>query len=522
MGQPEGMHLVSETDAGHISSQVRESMMSKQKKVVPEQELSGKIRCFACSATSHSLDQCSTKYKLVTVAHKFGYATKFPFIMIITPSEDMLEKEKFYHHCLLITSNVSNLNLGILKGELQKLWNLSGDWILRRKCSKSFLASFSSQDDVVSCLKNPNMETLLDDEEVNLTVTRWTEGDDQSNGLIKQWFLVCGVPRKYRAWTELYQVASAFGVLIDVDEGSLQVGDKEPIRLKIALKNHDGAPFSYHYVVGWCSRMVMLTVEAKIDSENNDHNTRIVTSTGNHVLDFGDSSDKEHGKELNAAQILLLEEPTCIIEESRLDGKTKENKTSTAAANVNKSKETTIESSKPEGVQSICRNSTTIIGEDRVKGIQKPPIKHVYKRRGKKQQVTDEAINKSPSNKLDKGMGQESSNSVRIEASEMEGKRELNMEEIALVGMNKKSEEVGECREKEEISVTLVATTINSEKKISEGSSETERTQFKNSTIIGEDHFRGIPKPPIKYVFKRRGKKLQGTEAINKSPSECV
>ena len=103
---------------------------------------------------------------------------------------------------------------------------------------------------------------------------------------MKQWFLVYGVPRKYRSSVELYQVASAFGVLIDVDEESFKVGDKEPISLKIALTNIDGAPFSYHYVVGWPSRMVMLTVEAKIDSETSSRNTRTVNSAGNHVLDF--------------------------------------------------------------------------------------------------------------------------------------------------------------------------------------------------------------------------------------------
>ncbi|KAF8691548.1 hypothetical protein HU200_040698 [Digitaria exilis] len=275
-----------------------------------------KARCFACNETSHSLDQCGIKYKLVTVAHQFGYATKFPFSMI-QPSEEMLQKEKFFHHCVLITSNVTNLDLGTLKGELQKLWNLSGCWVLKRECSKSFLASFSSQDDVVSCLKNPNMEASLDDKEVKLTVTKWTEDDDESNGLIKQWFLVSGVPRKYRAWMELYQVASAFGILIDVDEGSLEVGDKEPIRLKIALRNHDSAPFSYHYVVGWSSRMVILTVEAKIDSENSSHNTTIVTSTGNHVLSSGDFSNKEHEKELNAPKSILPEGPAACTEKSQ-------------------------------------------------------------------------------------------------------------------------------------------------------------------------------------------------------------
>jgi translation initiation factor 4A len=236
---------------------------------------------------------------------------------MIHPSEEMIGKETFYHHCVLITSNLSNLDLGIVKGELQKHWNLSGGSVLRRECSKGFLASFSSEGDAVSCLKNPNMEALLDDEKVKLTATRWTEGDDGSNDLIKQWFLVYGIPRKYRIWMELYQVASAFGVLIDVDEESFEVGDKEPISLKIALTNIDGAPFSYHHVVGWPSRMVMLTVEAKIDSENSSRNTRTVISAGNHVLDFGDSSDKEHEKELNAAQRILLEEPACI-EESKI------------------------------------------------------------------------------------------------------------------------------------------------------------------------------------------------------------
>jgi hypothetical protein len=53
----------------------------------------------------------------------------------------------------------------------------------------------------------------------------------------------------------------------------------------------------------------------------------------------------------------------------------------------------------------------------------------VFTRRSKKQQVT-EAIYKSSLNKLDKEMGPESSNATRIGASEMECKRELNIEEM--------------------------------------------------------------------------------------------
>jgi len=62
---------------------------------------------------------------------------------------------------------------------------------------------------------------------------------------------------------------------------------------------------------------------------------------------------------------------------------------------------------------------------------------------------------------------------------------ELKMEEMTLMGVRKMSEEVGECREKEDNSVILPATTINSkEKKISEDSSKIETAQLVTTTHI--------------------------------------
>ena len=109
MGLTEGLQLVSSrTNEGHMSSQVVESK-GPEKKAMPEQSV--KKRCFACHDTSHNLEQCTIKYKLVPVAHQCGYATKYPFTMI-QPSEETVENEKFYHHCVLITSNLSNLDQG--------------------------------------------------------------------------------------------------------------------------------------------------------------------------------------------------------------------------------------------------------------------------------------------------------------------------------------------------------------------------------------------------------------------------
>lgn len=347
------MHLVPERIEGCISLQAVESRGIE--KAMPEElsvTLSDKKGCFACNEGSHNLDQCKIKYKLVPAAHQFGYATKFPFT-IIQPSDEMVQKKNFYHHCVLIKSNVSNMDKGILKDELKMFWKkLSGDWELRRECSMTFLAFFSSEGDVISCLKNPKIETLLDNKEVKLTITRWNESDDGSLDLVEEWLLVSGVPRIYRNWKELYQVASAFGVLIDVDEESLEVGDKESIRLKIGSRSFDGAPFSYYSAFGWSSKLVIVTA-IQDKSEDMKHKNKEL--------------DREHKKELNAAKGILLEEPKGI-EESTSNGKAKGNKISAPVATITNSEKTSSESSKSEPVQSIGPNPRSMLEEEHFTG----------------------------------------------------------------------------------------------------------------------------------------------------------
>ncbi|KAM3227488.1 hypothetical protein ACQJBY_059334 [Aegilops geniculata] len=238
---------------------------SRENKTAPEQKLttlSSKKKCFACKETSHNLDQCRIKDKLGTAAQLFGHSTRFPFYMI-QPSKEVVENEKFYHHCLLITSNACNLDPAAVIIELNKFWKLTDDWYIKREGRQNFVASFNSEDDLLSCLNPPNIETFLDEKEVNLTLARWDEGDGEKLDLIREWLLVYGVPGAYRNWKELYQVASAVGVLLEVDEESLESGDKEPIRLRIALGSLVGAPFSYHFVFGWSSRLVKFMIEDK-------------------------------------------------------------------------------------------------------------------------------------------------------------------------------------------------------------------------------------------------------------------
>jgi translation initiation factor 4A len=240
------------------------------------------------------------------------------------------------------------LDKGILKDELKMFWKLSGDWELRRECNMTFLASFSLEGDVISCLKNPEIETLLDNKEVKLTITRWKKGDDGSIDMVEEWLLVFGVPRIYRNWKELYQVASAFGVLIEVDEESLEAGDKEPVRLKIAFRSLDGAPFSSYFAFGWSSKLVMVTtVQDKTDGMKHKNKELL---------------DKEHKKELHVAKRILPEEPKGI-EESRSNGKAKENKISALAATITNSKITITESSKP-----IAPSPRSMIGEEHFRG----------------------------------------------------------------------------------------------------------------------------------------------------------
>jgi translation initiation factor 4A len=133
----------------------------------------------------------------------------------------------------------------------------------------------------------------------------------------------------------------------------LEVGDKEPIRLKTAFRSFDGAPFSYYFAFGWSSKLVVVTaVQEKTDGLKHKNK---------------ESLYKEHKKEPHVAKSILLEEPKGI-EESISNGKAKENKISAPAATITKSVITIIESSKPEGVESIAPSPRRMIGDEHFRG----------------------------------------------------------------------------------------------------------------------------------------------------------
>ncbi|WVZ77289.1 hypothetical protein U9M48_025173 [Paspalum notatum var. saurae] len=557
------MHPDSERTEENISSQFVKSDNS-EKKVVAEQEQSRSItlpdtkRCFACNQTSHSLDQCKIKYKLVTVAHQFGYATKFPFSMI-QPSEGMVEKENFYRNCVLITSNVSNLDLGMVKGELQKFWKLSGDWELRRECRKSFLASLSSEGDVISSLKHPKMETLLDDKEVTLSVTRWMEGgDEKSLDLIEEWFLVCGVPITYRKWNVLYQVASAFGVLVEVDEESLEVEDKEPIRLKIALRSLDDALFSYRFVFGRSSRMIMLTVEGvkcieefRLNGETKDnqistpaatiHNSNKTTALEEKCIEESRSNGETKDNQISAPAATITSfsktitvEPKCI-EESRLNGETDNNQISAPAA-------TKTNSNKTITVEAKCIEESRLNGETGNNQISAPAATTTNSNKTITVEVKcmeESRLNGETDNNQISAPAATTTNSNNktiaveakcIEESRLNGETDNNQisDPAATTTSSNKTTVEAKCMEQSRLNgetnnnqISVSAATIDSSNETTETSKSEEVQSIGQSptSMIGEEHYKGIPKPPIKYVFKRRGKKQQVTEETKKSPT---
>uniref|UniRef100_A0A0D3F2K6 RNA helicase n=1 Tax=Oryza barthii TaxID=65489 RepID=A0A0D3F2K6_9ORYZ len=467
--------------------------------------------------------------RLVAGAQLFGHSTRQPFYMI-QPSEEVVQKEKFYHHCLLITSDVSNLDLRKVKVEVSKFWKLT-DWEIRTEGRHNFLVSLNSEDDLVSCLKTPRIETSIDDKEVNFTVARWKEDDDENIELIREWILVYGVPRIYRNWKELYQIASAVGVLIDVDEESLEGDHKEPIKLKVALRGVDAAPFSCHFVFGWYSRCVTFTIEDKAQTtecerevledcngedhldefgkeynnktdkliemppeilnkgmnlESSSHDTSIVVSTHNHTSDVKGCSDKE----LEAIEsAVLVEEPssiednnisapapttTIISEKTAEDSPWAEREQSiSGTATVIHSKKTTEDIPKAEGGQSTSGNSTSIIGEEPFRGIQKPPVKIVYARRNKRSMEKQDY------------------------KSFLEKQHQKEME-AAIVGQRQKSDDEsgGDGNNKDSNSIAPSAIAINSKKKqTTKDIVTTQGAQSISESSIGETQTKDLDKP---------------------------
>uniref|UniRef100_A0A0E0IYB7 RNA helicase n=1 Tax=Oryza nivara TaxID=4536 RepID=A0A0E0IYB7_ORYNI len=467
--------------------------------------------------------------RLVAGAQLFGHSTRQPFYMI-QPSEEVVQKEKFYYHCLLITSDVSNLDLTKVKVEVSKFWKLT-DWEIRTEGRHNFLVSLNSEDDLVSCLKIPRIETSIDDKEVNFTLARWKEDDDENIELIREWILVYGVPRIYRNWKELYQIASAVGVLIDVDEESLEGDHKEPIKLKVALRGVDASPFSCHFVFGWYSRCVTFTIEDKAQTtecerevledcngedhpdefgkeynnktdkliemppeilnkgmnlESSSHDTSIVVSTHNHTLDVKGCSDKE----LEAIESAVLVEEPSSIEDNNISApvptttiiseKTAEDspragreQSISGTATVIHSKKTTEDIPKAEGGQSTSGNSTSIIGEEPFRGIQKPPVKIVYARRNKRSMEKQDY------------------------KSFLEKQHQKEME-AAIVGQRQKSDDEsgGDGNNKDSNSIAPSAIAINSKKKqTTKDIVTTQGAQFISESLIGETQTKDLDKP---------------------------
>uniref|UniRef100_J3LAY8 RNA helicase n=1 Tax=Oryza brachyantha TaxID=4533 RepID=J3LAY8_ORYBR len=546
MAQQE-QNMVSGRVEKQISAQAMRSK-SSEKKAVQGQAFTGlfnKRNCFACNEASHTLDQCSIKERLATGAQLFAHSTRQPFYMI-QPSEEVVEKEKFYHHCLLITSDVSNLDPRKVKVEVSKSWQLT-NWEIRTEGRQNFLVSFNSEDDLISCLQTPRIETSINDKEVNFTVARWKEDDEENIELIRAWFLVYRVPRIYRNWKELYQIASAVGVLIDVDEDSLEGDNKEPIKLKIALRSADGAPFSCHFVFGWYSRSVTFTMEDKVqnivcerevlqdsngedhldvfdkeckdninevieippeilnkgvDLKSNNHDTIIVASTHNHTLDVKGCSGKELGTTEPAVSV---EEPN-FVEELRAQTEitSKDNNTSAPVCTTSNSGKTVEGSRSAEREQSISRRSTSMTGDtcfkattvihskkitegsSKVEGVQSTSGNSI----GMIQETPFRGIQKptvkivyARRNKMQKrSMENQDSKSLRE-------KEHLNELETALGGQGQKSDNESGGDGNNAIAPSAIA--INSKKKQTKDSATIQGAQSISGSSIGETPTKG-------------------------------
>ncbi|BAF08235.2 Os02g0221300 [Oryza sativa Japonica Group] len=479
--------------------------------------------------------------RLVAGAQLFGHSTRQPFYMI-QPSEEVVQKEKFYYHCLLITSDVSNLDLRKVKVEVSKFWKLT-DWEIRTEGRHNFLVSLNSEDDLVSCLKIPRIETSIDDKEVNFTVARWKEDDDENIELIREWILVYGVPRIYRNWKELYQIASAVGVLIDVDEESLEGDHKEPIKLKVALRGVDASPFSCHFVFGWYSRCVTFTIEDKAQTtecerevledcngedhpdefgkeynnktdkliemppeilnkgmnlESSSHDTSIVVSTHNHTLDVKGCSDKE----LEAIEsAVLVEEPSSI----------EDNNISAPVPTTTIISEKTAEDSPRAGrEQSISGSSTSMIGDTLFKAAtvihSKKTTEDIPKAEGGQSTsgnstsiIGEEPFRgiQKPPVKIVYARRNKRSMEKQDYKSFLEKQHQKEME-AAIVGQRQKSDDEsgGDGNNKDSNSIAPSAIAINSKKKqTTKDIVTTQGAQFISESLIGETQTKDLDKP---------------------------
>jgi hypothetical protein len=188
-------------------------------------------------------------------------------------------------NCGVVSIKSGQISFKELERELSEIYSKDWLWQIRELEARKFLVRFTPRKKVSDIKNYPSLN--LRKEGVQVEVLEWN-GDLHPFGELQEvWVQMTGTPPKLCHWKVFAQIASGFGLMLEVDWTNLFKTFYEVVRVKIASKYYKKIPKNRLFEFNKKLRVVSFLVEGTEDED--------VIKSSNGGDDGGDDDVKDDG-----------------------------------------------------------------------------------------------------------------------------------------------------------------------------------------------------------------------------------
>lgn len=219
--------------------------------------------CFICGIASHHMNVCPAWKRDYPVAAYVGRSSLgLGFYHLEVPDVESTQWLNLTN-CGVVGVIAGETSLAELELELSEIYCKEWPWQIRGLEKGNFLVRFPHHKKVADIKNYPSFN--LRKEGVRVEVLEWL-GDMKSFGELQEvWVQMNGIPPRWCHWRVFAQIASSFGLLVEVDWSTLFKTFYETIRVKVAIQDYTKIPIERLFEMNRKLHVVEFTIEVEQD-----------------------------------------------------------------------------------------------------------------------------------------------------------------------------------------------------------------------------------------------------------------